>query len=194
MKTVVVTGSTRGIGLGLAENFLKRGCKVVVSGRNQVAVDHIVGRLAEEHGADNVAGAACEISDADSVQGLWDAAAAAFGSVDVWINNAGVSSARVNLKDADPADISSVININLAGLLLANRVALRGMTEQGSGQIWNMEGFGSGGQAQPGMAIYGSTKRAVNYLNKALQKELGDSGVQVCTPESPNSFCNALLR
>ena len=122
MKTVVVTGSTRGIGLGLAENFLKRGCKVVVSGRNQVAVDHVVGRLAEEYGADNVAGAACEISDADSVQGLWDAAAAAFGSVDVWINNAGVSSARVNLKDADPADISSVVNINLAGLLLARPV------------------------------------------------------------------------
>ena len=55
------------------------------------------------------------------------------------------------------------------------------MQALGGGQIWNMEGFGSGGQVQPGMCAYGATKRAVNYINKALQKEVKDTPVQVCT-------------
>jgi NAD(P)-dependent dehydrogenase (short-subunit alcohol dehydrogenase family) len=181
MKVVVITGSTRGIGRGLAENFLARGCQVVVSGRNQEAVDAVVGELAQQYSADKVAGKACEITSAAQLQGLWDAAVAAFGRVDVWINNAGVSAPRKALADTDEADIASVVDINLGGLLQANRVALRGMRDQGSGQIWNMEGFGSGGQVQPGMSVYGATKRAVNYINKALQKEVKDSGVQVCT-------------
>ena len=181
MKVVVITGSTRGIGRGLAENFLERGCKVVIAGRQQEAVDLVVDELAQRAGADNVAGKACEVTSAAQLQGLWDEAVSRFGRVDIWINNAGVSAPRKPLDETDEADITSVVDINLGGLLQANRVALRGMRAQGSGQIWNMEGFGSGGQIQPGMCVYGATKRAVNYINKALQKEVKDSGVQVCT-------------
>ncbi len=178
MKTVVITGSTRGIGRGLAENFLARGCQVVVNGRSQGAVDAVLGEL---NAGDKAAGFACDIADAAQLQGLWDAAQQRFSRVDVWINNAGISAPRKNLADTDIADIENVVRVNLCGMLLANRVVLRGMRAQGGGQIWNMEGFGSGGQTQPGMAVYGSTKRAINYLTRALQKELGDSGVQVCT-------------
>ncbi len=181
MKVVVITGSTRGIGRGLAENFLARDCKVVVSGRSAATVNQTVAELAANSPPDNVAGFACEISDAGQLQALWDGAVDRFGRVDVWINNAGVSLPRLPLRDAAVADIKSTVQVNLTGLLLASRVALHGMTAQGAGQIWNMEGFGSGGQVQPGMCVYGATKRAVNYINKALQKEVADSGVQVCT-------------
>ena len=181
MKTVVITGSTRGIGRGLAENFLARGCAVMISGRQQAAVDAVVAELASRYGVDKVAGKACEVTVAEQLQGLWDEAVARFASVDVWINNAGISVPRKPLHETDPLDISRIVDINLAGLLLANSVALRGMLGQGSGQIWNMEGFGSGGQVQPGMCAYGATKRAVNYINKALQKEIKGTGVQVCT-------------
>ncbi len=181
MKTAVITGSTRGIGRGLAENFLARGCQVVISGRQPAAVAAAVAELGGRHGADRVAGRACEITEGAQLQALWDEAASRFGRVDIWINNAGVSAPRKALADTDEAIIHQVVATNLAGLLLANRVALRGMRAQGSGQIWNMEGFGSGGQVQPGMCVYGATKRAVNYINKALQKEVGGSGVQVCT-------------
>jgi NAD(P)-dependent dehydrogenase (short-subunit alcohol dehydrogenase family) len=192
MKVVVITGSTRGIGRGLAENFLARNCKVVVSGRTQSAVDAVRDQLGQEYDAGNVCGQACDVSNAEQLQALWDAAAGAFGKVDIWINNAGISLPREHLADADPLRIMGIVNINLGGLLLANRVALRGMREQGSGQIWNMEGFGSGGQVQPGMAAYGATKRAVNYLNKALQKELLGTEVQVCTL-SPGIVVTELL-
>ncbi len=181
MKSVVITGSTRGIGRGLAENFLARDCCVVVSGRDQASVDEVVASLAEQFDASRVIGVACEVTDAAALQALWDAASAAFGSVDIWINNAGISVPRLPLHQADPGDLARIVDVNLGGILQANRVALGGMLAQGSGQIWNMEGFGSGGQAQPGMCAYGSTKRAVNYINKALQKEVRDTGVQVCT-------------
>jgi NAD(P)-dependent dehydrogenase (short-subunit alcohol dehydrogenase family) len=181
MKTVVITGSTRGIGRGLAENFLARDCAVMISGRQQSAVDAVVAELSGRFDGNRVAGRACEVTDPGQLQSLWDTAIENFGRVDIWINNAGVSVPRKPLHEADPEDLTRVVDINLGGLLQANRVALRGMRAQGSGQIWNMEGFGSGGQMQPGMCAYGATKRAVNYVNKALQKELKDSAVQVCT-------------
>ena len=180
MKSIVITGSTRGIGRGLAESFLKRGCKVMVSGRDADTVNQVVGELAGAH-SDRVAGQACDVASADDLQGLWDAARGAFGTVDVWINNAGISIDRGPLFEADPADIEAIVATNLTGVLLANRVVLAGMIEQGSGQVWNMEGFGSNGAAQPGMAPYGCTKRAINYLNKALQKDIAGTPVQVCT-------------
>lgn len=181
MKTVVITGSTRGIGRGLADNFLARGCKVVVSGRQQAAVDAVVAQLAARHGAGQVAGKACEVTAVKQLQALWDAAASQFGRVDVWINNAGISAPRQPLRETDPAVLARIAAVNLGGVLLANRIALAGMAAQGGGQIWNMEGFGSGGQMQPGMCAYGATKRAVNYINQALQKEVKGSPVQVCT-------------
>ena len=180
MKTVVITGSTRGIGRGLAQSFLAQGCKVVISGRSEGAVNKAVQALSAQ-APDRVAGRACDITDPAQLQGLWDAAVAAFGKVDVWINNAGISIARKPLRETSPADIQAIVNANLGGMLLANQVVLAAMHTQGSGQIWNMEGFGSDGMTQAGMVSYGATKRAVNYLNKALQKEVKGTPVQVCT-------------
>lgn len=180
MKTVVITGSTRGIGRGLAEGFLARGCKVVVNGRNQEAVEQAVGELAAGADAQRVAGCAGDVSRHKDLEALWRCAADAFGRVDVWINNAGVSIRRAPLWEQSAADLEAIVNTNLTGLLLANKVALAGMKAQGGGQIWNMEGFGSNGMAQPGLAAYGATKRAVDYLNKALRKDAAGTGVQIC--------------
>ena len=181
MKTVVVTGSTRGIGRGLAEQFLERDCNVVVSGRSQDSVDAVVAELSASGLGERLLGVACEVTNAEQLQNLWDCSVAKFGRVDVWVNNAGMSIPRKPLADTDPAKLEAIVAVNLTGLLLANRVALKGMSDQGSGQIWNMEGFGSGNQVQPGMCAYGATKRAVNYINKSLQKEVAGTGVQVST-------------
>lgn len=180
MKTVVITGSTRGIGRGLADAFFDRSCKVVISGRSQEAVDKVVAELnAIDPG--RATGLACDITQSDQLKALWQHAIDSFSKVDVWINNAGMSIHRGPLQEAEPADIEAIVSTNLTGVLLANQIVISGMLEQGSGQVWNMEGFGSNGQIQPGMAAYGATKRGLNYLNKALNKELKDSPVQVCT-------------
>jgi NAD(P)-dependent dehydrogenase (short-subunit alcohol dehydrogenase family) len=181
MKTVVITGSTRGIGRGLAENFLRRGQQVVVSGRDQAAVAVAVGELGEQFDPARVAGAACEVTDLASLQGLWQKAAEHFGPVDVWINNAGLDIPHRPLWEAEADDLRRVVDTNLTGVLLASKVAMTGMKAQGHGQVWNMEGFGSNGMSQAGLAPYGATKRAVNYLNTALRKDAAGTGIQVCT-------------
>ena len=180
MKNVVITGGTRGIGRGLAAEFLKRACNVAITGRNQDAVDTALTTLGQTPSRARRLGFVAELSDFNSLQAVWDGAKQGFGSVDVWINNAGMSLPNKPLHEQDAEDLKSIVETNLTGMLYANKIAIAGMRELGAGQVWNMEGFGSDGRTQIGIASYGATKRAVNYLNKALKKEVEGSGVQVC--------------
>ena len=135
MKSVVVTGSTRGIGKGLAKHFLARGCRVVITGRSQSMVDEVVAELnADASSADALIGVACDITRIEDIQAVWDGAIKAFGQVDVWINNAGISVDRKPLWELEAADIESVVGTNLTGLLFANKVVMAGMKGQGRGQ------------------------------------------------------------
>jgi NAD(P)-dependent dehydrogenase (short-subunit alcohol dehydrogenase family) len=89
MKIVVITGSTRGIGFGLAEAFLDLGCAVVVNGRSQTSVDQAIQRLAVRHNTEQILGFAADVADLAQVEAMWSAAIDRFGQVDIWINNAG---------------------------------------------------------------------------------------------------------
>lgn len=181
-QTIVVTGSTRGIGRGLAHEFLARGCKVVVSGRSQASVDEVVRDLAQTHDASRVHGIACDVADFSANQALWDGAVERFGRVDVWLMNAGISADRQPLWELDAEQIAAVVDTNVTGSLLGAKVAATGMLAQGGGRLYVMEGFGSDGRTQDGMITYGASKRAVRYIRKALRKDLGkDSTVKVGT-------------
>jgi NAD(P)-dependent dehydrogenase (short-subunit alcohol dehydrogenase family) len=180
-RSIVVTGSTRGIGRGLAAEFLARGHDVTLSGRTPSAVDEAVATLgADPRCTGRVTGAACDVSKTDELQRLWDVAHGAFGRVDVWINNAGISHARQRIGELRPADVEAVMATNLLGMMLATRVALRGMQAQGGGMIYNMEGFGSNGMTTPGMSLYGASKNALTYFNKCLMSETKGGPVKVC--------------
>jgi NAD(P)-dependent dehydrogenase (short-subunit alcohol dehydrogenase family) len=171
MKTIVVTGSTRGIGRGLVTAFLELGCQVVVSGRAESTVAEVVAELAAQYGAEQVYGKACDVTDLDQVQALWDAAKARYGRVDVWINNAGVAHGQTNFWDQDAELIASVVETNVIGAMYGAKVALAGMLAQGSGQLYNMEGLGSDGRRVEGLTLYGTTKAALAYLTDALVEE-----------------------
>lgn len=171
-KTIVITGSTRGIGYGLAVEFLKRGHNVVVSGRSQNAVDHAIADLTKDFDPKNIFGYPCDVTHLKQVETLWQAAAARFGRVDIWINNAGITHPMTNLWEIDPASVQTIIQTNLLGTYYGCRVAVREMLEQGGGQIYNMEGFGSRGSVRVGLGLYGTTKASITYLSKALAAEL----------------------
>ena len=181
MKSAVITGSSKGIGLGLAEEFLKRGCSVVLSARSKNKLEEEVKRLEREFGSDKVMGQTCDVTDITQVQALWDAATQKFGKVDIWINNAGVTNLTRLLWEVDPAEIAPVINTNITGLIYGSQVALKGMMEQGFGQIYDMEGFGSADMTRPGMTIYGTTKRAVRYFTESLIEEAKETPVMIGT-------------
>lgn len=179
MKTIVITGSTRGIGFSLADAFLARGCQVVVNGRSQASVDNATQQLAARHDPARLHGQPGNAALLADQQVLWDTAVARFGQVDIWINNAGIGHPLEMAWEVAPEIIEQVIDVNLVGLLYGCRVAIRGMLAQGHGHVYNMEGFGSGGRARPGITIYGATKAAVHFLNNALAEETKGTAVKI---------------
>ena len=179
MKIIVITGSTRGIGYGLADSFLALGCAVTVSGRALASVEKAVATLSAKHGPENVFGYPCDVRDPDQVQALWDAAHAHFGKVDIWINNAGMGHSQADFWENSPEEIKAVVETNVIGAMVGARVALKGMLAQGHGAFYNMEGLGSGGRRVKGLALYGSTKAALGYLTDSLVQETEGTPVLV---------------
>jgi len=179
MKTIVITGSTRGIGYGLATAFLERGCKVVISGRTQQAVDDSVEKLTQDHDPANILGISCDVKEAEQVQALWDGAKAHFGQVDIWVNNAGIGTGLANFWDIPHTTTANVVNVNTKGLMIGCSVAIRGMRVQGSGFVWNMAGLGSDGRRVKRVLLYGTTKYALTYLTDGLARELKGSPVKI---------------
>jgi NAD(P)-dependent dehydrogenase (short-subunit alcohol dehydrogenase family) len=179
MKTVVITGSTRGIGHGLADAFLGLGCAVAVSGRTAAAVDQAVAGLGQKHAPDRILGQPCDVTDAEQVQALWDTAYNHWGKIDIWINNAGIAHNPMNLWEHPPEEIEAVISTNVIGSLYGARVAVRGMLAQGFGSLYLLEGLGSGGRSVEGLTLYAISKHALTYLTDGLVRETRDTPVRV---------------
>lgn len=176
MTTFVITGSTKGIGFALAQYAASKGHDIALVGRAQVDVDAALARLP---GGGKRIGIATDVSDAAQVQALWDQAHTAFGRVDVWINNAGVAHTTHTISDTPADKLRAMVTTNMLGTMHGSQVAARGMVAQGSGRIFNILGGGSDGEYFPGMGIYGSTKRGLDYFTRALAKELKTTPVLV---------------
>jgi NAD(P)-dependent dehydrogenase (short-subunit alcohol dehydrogenase family) len=179
MKTIVITGSTRGIGYGLADAFLNLGCAVTLNGRTQDSVEQALEGLAAKHGVERLLGHSCDVTDLQQVQALWDAAKTHWGQIDIWINNAGIAHPQMGFIDLPPERIQAVVETNVIGAMYGAKVALRGMLEQGFGVLYNMEGLGSGGRRVEGLTLYGTTKHSLRYLTDALAQEVQGTPIQV---------------
>ena len=179
MKTIIVTGSTRGIGFGLAENFLKLGHQVVISGRAQESVDHALESLKERFPAERMLGVPCDMRIYPQVESLWQTAVDQFVRVDIWINNAGIAQPQTNFWELNPKQISDLVDTNVTGAMFGARVALAGLMEQGSGAFYNMEGLGSDGRRVEGLTLYGTSKSGLHYLTNCLAAEVKGTGVIV---------------
>jgi NAD(P)-dependent dehydrogenase (short-subunit alcohol dehydrogenase family) len=177
MANVVITGSTRGIGFGLAKQFIARGHSVVVSGRSQASADKAASELQTfATGGAKAYGAACDVSDLKQVEALWATAKQHLGRIDIWINNAGAINTMRRIGELDPADISAVPRTNLVGTMYCCQTVLNGMNAQETidgikGALYNFEGFGSDGSKSEGMSIYGASKYGLTYFTKAMIKE-----------------------
>jgi NAD(P)-dependent dehydrogenase (short-subunit alcohol dehydrogenase family) len=180
MIHVVVTGASRGIGLGLAREFVRAGCRVTVTSRDEATLDRALAELRTGAPPDAVLGVPCDVAKPDQVRALADFAERR-APVDVWVNNAGRNLPAAPFWQQDPAALSDLVSSNLTGVVLCSHSALRAMVARGSGKIYNMEGFGADGAMLEGFAPYGATKRAVRYFSQALARETKPSGVLVAT-------------
>lgn len=177
-KTIVITGSTRGIGHGLATEFLKAGHQVVINGRNVEKVAIAVAKLKDAY-SDNIVGVPGSVNEPDTHEKLISKAVNTFGKIDIWINNAGIPQPHLKFTNIAVEDIKAITGINIYGLMLGTRAAARFMNEQSFGKIFNMEGFGSDGRIMDKLSLYGTTKRAVNYFTKTVSKEMEGGVIQL---------------
>ena len=176
-KVIVITGSTRGIGFGLANAFLNEGCAVVVSGRSKETVDQAIQVLETKHEAGKVFGVPCDVSKPEQVQTLWDYSVKYLGRVDIWVNNAGWSGEQGMIWERPAEEVASIAATNILGTVHGSQVAMRGMLKQGSGVIYNMEGMGGDGRKHAGLTMYGTSKYATHYFTESLALEARDTPI-----------------
>lgn len=179
-RAAVVTGSTKGLGRGLARALMQRGIPCMISGRDAGECEAVAAALSAETGTKAV-GQRCDVADPDQVEALWDAAVAALGPVELWINNAGLAKGGLPLLKTDPAIFRRMVDSNIHGTFNGSRVALSGMQAAGTGgRICNIYGAGSDGKPVPTMNGYGTTKMAVTHFTRCLAAEAKESGVVIC--------------
>lgn len=176
-KTIVITGASSGFGEGVARSLAARGANVVLAARRG---DELV-KIAEECGPNTLV-VATDVSKAEQVKTLTEAAVAKFKQIDVWINNAGVG-AFGRFTDIPLADQARMIEINLTGVVNGSHFAVTQFKKQGHGTLINVASM-AGKIPIAYYATYSATKFGVVGFDDALRAELKADklkDIHVCT-------------
>lgn len=178
MKTIVITGGTRGIGFNLVKYFLKTSNNVVFCGRTIKSVQNAIDSIGNGY-KDNIHGVVANVKNKTEVKNLIDEAINKFGNMDIFIANAGIDQRKELLYKLSSEDISNVVDVNLIGTMNCAIEAIAYYKNLDKGAFYVMEGFGSDGRMTKNMTLYGTTKRAIRYLGQSLAKEVEGSGIIV---------------
>lgn len=173
MKTVLITGASRGIGAATAEAFAKSGYSVIINyNKNKNTAQALARKISQLYKADCTA-YGCDISDSPSVAEMFKT----FGDIDVLVNNAGISGQKL-FTDITDEDWRRMVGVNLDGVFYCSREALRGMIKRKSGSIINISSMWGqvGGSCE---VHYSAAKAGVIGLTKALAKEVAPSNIRV---------------
>lgn len=175
-KVAVVTGATKGIGQGIAEEFAKEGARVVLTGRSQDLGEKAAQEIADRgHEAIFVQ---CDVSQRDQVNRLVEKSVDHFGRLDIMVSNAGIN-AKAEFLDVTEADWDAVIAVNLKGVFLCGQTAARQMVKQGQGgAIINMSSV-MGVLGLKNQVAYSASKGGINQLTKVMGLGLIEYGIRV---------------
>ena len=180
-KTVIVTGSSGGIGEGIARRFAAEGANVVLNSRNRAECEAVATTLDE----DRTLIVEGDVSKSDFATEIVSKTVERFGALDILINNAGIAR-QGPMAFASDDDIDAVIDINVKGVMYLSRAAVPELFKS-KGNIVNIASV-SGLGGDWGMPIYNASKGAVTNLTRAMALELGRKGVRV------NCICPSLTK
>jgi NAD(P)-dependent dehydrogenase (short-subunit alcohol dehydrogenase family) len=182
-KVAVITGGTRGIGLGIASAFLQQGAAAVLTGRSQEKGDKALAQLGAPERAVFLAG---DSTSRASVEEALDSAVARFGRLDILVNNVGGAEQFAPVAAMSDEVWERGLLFNLTSAFYASRKALQYMVPQKSGRIINMSSI-EGKHGKPFMVQYVTAKHALIGFTKGLSKEVATEGITV------NALCPGLV-
>jgi len=173
-KAAIVTGASRGIGLGIAQRLVKEGARVCLTARKPEALEEAVAALG---GPDHAIAVAGKADDPEHREDAVRRTVEAFGSLDLLVNNAGINPVYGPLVDLDLAAARKVVEVNALGALAWVQAAHRAWMGEHGGAVVNVSSV-SGVKPAPMIAMYGASKAMMISLTEALAVELGP-GVRV---------------
>lgn len=175
-KVAVITGSSRGLGLAIAQTYAREGASVVLAARTREAVEQAVSALKAQ--GYSATGAACDVGNYEQVKALGEQAVKTFGKIDIWVNNAGVAGVFGPTAHIPRERFERVIQTNITGTYYGSLVALEHFVPQHSGKLINLLGRGDNGSV-PLQNAYGSSKYWVKSFTLAMAKEYKRMGIGV---------------
>lgn len=175
-RTAIVTGSTQGLGRAMAERLLADGANVLVTGRDEARAEAVARELDPDGG--RTFGLGFDASERDSFARAVDAVRTRWGSLDILINNAGITPARPFF-EIDDAEWDAVLRTNLGSVFVGCQLAGAAMREQGSGRIVNHASIAGQQGGTVAGAHYAAAKAGIIVLTKIVANELAPAGVTV---------------
>lgn len=174
-KVAIITGAAGGIGKETAKTFLEEGAKVVLVDLEEETLEDVKEEL---NSLGEILVVAADVSDEEQVKNYVEQTKDAFGQVDIFFNNAGVTGDRTPLVDIELDDFDNLMNINVRGVFLGLKYVLPVMMEQGSGSVINTSSV-DGLRGSPELSPYSASKHAVVGLTKSAALEVAEKGVRV---------------
>ncbi|MBV9169770.1 MAG: SDR family oxidoreductase [Chloroflexi bacterium] len=175
-RVAIVTGSSRGIGRGIADRLAAEGCRVVVNGRSAETIEPVA-RALQQSGATAI-GIAADVGESQDVDRLFDETLRAYGRVDVLVNNAAWASPTAHFLEMDLQHWDTVIRTNLRSVYLCCSRAARHMADAGiRGSIINISSFAAA-RSHRQMAAYDATKGGMEAFTRAIAIDLAPFGIR----------------
>jgi len=178
MPTVLITGATSGIGKATAKLLATQGFRLILTGRRAERLQELAKELAQTGSAIHIA--SFDVRHFADCQAMLASLPPEFQSIDVLVNNAGLSQGLDPVHNALVSDWDTMVDTNLKGLSYMTRLISPQMVERKSGQIINVSST-AGKEAYPNGNMYCATKHAVEGFTKAIRADLAPFGIKVGT-------------
>ncbi|MEV4644304.1 SDR family oxidoreductase [Saccharopolyspora sp. NPDC049357] len=176
-RVALITGSSRGIGLSIAEGLAEAGATIVLNGLDPTRLEATRTALAHRFGEDRVAARTFDIVDENAVANAIDSIESDLGPIDVLVNNAGIQH-REPLTEVSLTDWQRVVDTNLTGAFVAGRTVAQRMLPRGAGKIINICSVQTD-LARPTIGPYTAAKGALRNLTRAMTAEWAGAGIQI---------------
>lgn len=171
-KVAIVTGSTKGIGLAIAERMVNEGARVVVNGRNTEAVAAVVDRL-----GDASYGVSCDVGDPAACAAMVEESVAHFGQLDVLVNNAGLGIFKP-ITELSVEEWRLQVDVNLGGVFYCSKAAIPHLAASGDGYIVNIGSLASRNSFANGTG-YNASKFGLLGMTEAMMLDVRHEGIRV---------------